>query len=72
MNLNFFTRCCLYDKTLLEQKQKILDGRAWQPSRRQSIHRKRETFTPHADPFPGESSGRFYSKTAHKSTNADG
>ena len=62
MTDNFFTRCCLYDKPLLEQKQKILDGLAWRPFRRQSIHRKRETFTPHADPFPGESSGRFLKK----------
>lgn len=66
MNLNFFTRCCLYDKPLLEQKYKILDGRAWQPSRRQSIQPTRQTFTPHADPFPGESSGRFYKKHATK------
>ena len=64
MNLNFFTRCCLYDKTLLEHKYKTLDGLAWRPSRRQSIQPTRQTFTPHADPFPGGNSGRFYSKTA--------
>ena len=65
MNLNFFTRCCLYDKTLLEQKQRILAPSVDGARRRQS---DRNTKNDHAQrsPFPGGSSGRFYKKHATK------
>ena len=58
---NFFTRCSLYDKDLLQKKNQILTLCVDSGTRRKS-HYKSDTFHTPRSPFPGESSGRFLKK----------